>query len=89
MKMLGKYLFTPTPKEKIPTAIRTALERICKECDRVPLLEMEIKELKTNLNIVELSKKAKKGQVSPAHDNMLREANSSFTVRIQRAYVRR
>jgi hypothetical protein len=77
MKMLGKYLVSLTPKEKIPPAIHTVLETIWKECDRVPELEMEIKELKTNLNIVKLSKKAKKGKVSPAHENMLREANSA------------
>jgi hypothetical protein len=55
MKKLGKYLITLTPKEKNPPAICTALNKICKDCDRVPELEMEIKELKTNLNIVKLS----------------------------------
>lgn len=70
-----KYIVKASPRERVPPGIATIMKTLNKECGKVPVLTTQVHELKANLNIVQMSKKAKKGKLSPAREQMLREAN--------------
>lgn len=71
-----KYIVKASPRERVPPGIATIMKTLNKECGKVPaVLTTQIHELKANLNIGQMSKKAKKGKLSPAREQMLREAN--------------